>query len=339
MTQPYQNLNQFGQLPIKGQVDGMVNPTVFSVQFNPESATPILYPGDEVKLVDVAGSTIVVDKADASDIGFGFAIYSPKLGSFVPGDMLECAAGFSVIYVQSAAAIARGAQLEFVPTNGKVQTASGNPVCGFALEKVTAADVLFRMMIVNPYALSATITSGTINNVAIGGSTPAAAVFTDLTAQGIVDFTAATLKGAIPFIFEGATADAFETSFAVTDPTADQTVTLPDATGTFDLLHQTALVITPGATPSWTPGASRALSTLTPGEDETIAAVTTGAVKGKTYYIEVVTSGSTSRTITFGSNFKTTGTLATGVTTAKTFLLAFVFDGTNFVEVSRTTEM
>jgi hypothetical protein len=33
-------------------------------------------------------------------------------------------------------------------------------------------------------------------------------------------------------VFEGATADAHETTLAVTDPTADRTITLPDATGT-----------------------------------------------------------------------------------------------------------
>jgi hypothetical protein len=32
-----------------------------------------------------------------------------------------------------------------------------------------------------------------------------------------------------PLVFEGATADAFETTFAITDPTADRTITFPDA--------------------------------------------------------------------------------------------------------------
>ena len=36
-------------------------------------------------------------------------------------------------------------------------------------------------------------------------------------------------------IFEGATANAFETTISVTDPTADRTVTIPDATGTIIL--------------------------------------------------------------------------------------------------------
>ena len=33
-------------------------------------------------------------------------------------------------------------------------------------------------------------------------------------------------------VFEGATDDAFETTLAVADPTADRTITLPDETGT-----------------------------------------------------------------------------------------------------------
>ena len=33
-------------------------------------------------------------------------------------------------------------------------------------------------------------------------------------------------------VFEGATADAFETALLVVDPTADRSITLPDATGT-----------------------------------------------------------------------------------------------------------
>ncbi len=40
-----------------------------------------------------------------------------------------------------------------------------------------------------------------------------------------------TLSGATPLVLEGATADAFETSIAVTDPTAARTITLPDASG------------------------------------------------------------------------------------------------------------
>jgi len=40
-------------------------------------------------------------------------------------------------------------------------------------------------------------------------------------------------------IFEGATANTFETTISVTDPTADRTVTIPDATGTVALTNAT----------------------------------------------------------------------------------------------------
>lgn len=43
-----------------------------------------------------------------------------------------------------------------------------------------------------------------------------------------VDLSGATILGATPLIFEGSTDNAFETSFAITNPTADRTVTFPD---------------------------------------------------------------------------------------------------------------
>jgi hypothetical protein len=94
--------------------------------------------------------------------------------------------------------------------------------------------------------------------------------------------------------------------------------------------------LTASSTPSFAPFGTLTHYTLTPGEDETIAGVTTYARKGRTYRLIVVTSGTTSRTLTFGANFKSTGTLATGTTTAKTFVVTFTFDGTNFLECSRT---
>ncbi len=53
-------------------------------------------------------------------------------------------------------------------------------------------------------------------------------------ARGLVDITDTLLVWATSsgLVFEGATDDAYETTLALTDPTADQTVTLPNATGT-----------------------------------------------------------------------------------------------------------
>ncbi len=66
-----------------------------------------------------------------------------------------------------------------------------------------------------------TLTSPVINGGVFSGS------FT-----GTMDITATVLTSANPFVFEGASDDAHETTWAFTDPTADRTITFPDATDT-----------------------------------------------------------------------------------------------------------
>ena len=66
-----------------------------------------------------------------------------------------------------------------------------------------------------------TLTSPTINGGTFSGS------FT-----GTQDLTGLVMSGASPLVFEGATDDAYETTLAFTDPTADRTITIPNATDT-----------------------------------------------------------------------------------------------------------
>lgn len=137
--------------------------------------------------------------------------------------------------------------------------------------------------------------------------------------------------------FQGGKYDNFLTKLAITNPTAIRTATLPDGSGTVSL-HSKA-VLTPASTVSFAPASSVSCYTLTPAEAETINAVTTGAIAGRTYTLVITTSGTSSYTLTFSTNFKVTGTLATGTSSAKVFVITFIFDGTNFNEVSRTTAM
>jgi len=58
---------------------------------------------------------------------------------------------------------------------------------------------------------------------------------------------------------------------------------------------------------------------------------------GSTAYVVIITSGATSRTVTFGTGFKSSGTLATGTDPDRRFVFEFISDGTNLVEVSRTS--
>lgn len=56
-------------------------------------------------------------------------------------------------------------------------------------------------------------------------------------------------------------------------------------------------------------------------------------------HVIVLTSGTSSFTCTFGTGFKPTGTLATGTTSARVFVIGFISDGTNLYETGRTAAM
>jgi len=63
---------------------------------------------------------------------------------------------------------------------------------------------------------------------------------------------------------------------------------------------------------------------------------TTVPPAGTQAMVIIVTSGTTSRTVTFGTGFAATGTLATGTAANRRFVVSFVSDGTQLLESSRT---
>jgi len=81
--------------------------------------------------------------------------------------------------------------------------------------------------------------------------------------------------------------------------------------------------------------ATNKVSSVTISADTTLT--TTVPPAGATACVIIVTSGSTSRTVTFGTGFASTGTLATGATASRRFVVSFVSDGTRLLETSRTT--
>lgn len=106
----------------------------------------------------------------------------------------------------------------------------------------------------------------------------------------------------------------------------------------FDIFDLTAVAPTLLTTGTMNVEMTSKVVTITPTGDCTFNA--RGGFPGNTLCFYITTTGTTSRTLTFGTNFKTTGTLATGTVTAKTFLVTFrCLDGITWAEASRTTAM
>jgi hypothetical protein len=97
--------------------------------------------------------------------------------------------------------------------------------------------------------------------------------------------------------------------------------TTPATTGTQTLLMGTMSVFTITPTGACTFNAS-------------------GGIAGQRVSLIVTTSGTSAYVLTFGTNFKTAGTLSTGTTTAKVFQMSFTCkDGTLWVEEGRTAAL
>lgn len=79
------------------------------------------------------------------------------------------------------------------------------------------------------------------------------------------------------------------------------------------------------------------LITITPTGNTTLNA--SGGIAGQRVTFVVTTSGVSSFTITFGTNFKSVGTLATGTTNNRTFTVSFVYNGSLWIETGRTAAM
>jgi hypothetical protein len=149
----YQNQNQFGQTPVLGQVDLIAGPNnVISVKIDPAStATQAqLSAGSPMKIVDVAGSEIIVDSAAITDRAIGVILYNPRKQLYAAGDTVEIGCRGTVVYLETSAAIARGAAVQAATATGLVATrTSTNSRLGYALDKPAVANVLTRVEI-NP---------------------------------------------------------------------------------------------------------------------------------------------------------------------------------------------
>lgn len=146
----YQNPNQFSQTPILGMPDLRQQPNSFFVTLNPESVFTDFQVGTVLKLIAGAGPQIIVDAAAATDVPYGIIPYNLKKNTFAPGDTVQMFADGSVLYVQTSAAVDRGAKLQFLNTGGSptvATRASSNTVLGIALDQAEDADAIIRVQV------------------------------------------------------------------------------------------------------------------------------------------------------------------------------------------------
>ena len=158
-------------------------------------------------------------------------------------------------------------------------------------------------------ANSAWVTVGTLASANLGLLTSSDATSTFLAKTGGTITGALEIGTAGSLVFEGATADGNETTLAVTDPTADRTITLPDATGTVPLL---SLAQSFTAAQRGSISALTSASTVTPdfavannfsitlGHTVTLANPT-NLTAGQSGVIFITQDASTARTVSFGS--------------------------------------
>ena len=146
--------------------------------------------------------------------------------------------------------------------------------------------------------------------------------------------------------FEGATADDFETTLAVTDPTADNTITLPDETGNVIIDSKAqeftktqnfnATTLTDAATIAWD-ASSNQVTSVELGGNRTFGAPT-NLIDGGVYVLMVKQDVTGTRTATWNAVFKWTNgltpTLSTGGSAKDIF--TFLSDGTNLYEIGRS---
>ena len=125
---------------------------------------------------------------------------------------------------------------------GKVSVASGE-----GLTYNSSTGVLGTSGIPNSQLANDDVTVGS-TAIALGASATTIAGLTSLSSttlvSGVADAANAISIASGNILFEGSTANDFETTLTVTDPTADRTITFPDATGTVALTSDISYPVT-----------------------------------------------------------------------------------------------
>jgi hypothetical protein len=130
------------------------------------------------------------------------------------------------------------------PTTGDIHTVSGKQ-WQWDSEKWTAYGVSLSPGVLKVDSGNSRVGINQTSPTVALDVTGSARITGDLTVSGTtVTVDAATILAKDRIVFEGATADSYETTLLVTDPTADRTLTLPNSTGTLALTGAAVTAVT-----------------------------------------------------------------------------------------------
>jgi hypothetical protein len=184
------------------------------------------------------------------------------------------------------------------------------------------ADTTSGLLKIRNASNNAWVDVGTLASTNLGLLTSATANSTFLALSGGTVTGPLEIGTSGSLVFEGSSADANETTLAVTNPTSDRTITLPDATGTVPLLSLTqsftaaqrgsisALTSAATVTPDF---AAANNFSLTLGHNATLANPT-NLTAGQSGVIFITQDASTAYTLAFGSYWDFSGGTAPSVT-------------------------
>ena len=136
-------------------------------------------------------------------------------------------------------------------------------------------------------------------------------------------------------IFEGSTADAFETTLTVTDPTADRFISLPNVDGTIITTGNLSSITTVGTVTAGSFPVANLTGTTLPSAVVTSSLTTVGTITSGTWNGSVINGqyggtgvANTGKTITLGGNLTTSGAFATTLTATATTSVTLPVSGT-----------
>ena len=191
-------------------------------------------------LTDIGAAIAATDEMIISDAGTIKRTDVSRLGTFLAGDGIAVSSGVLAVGVDDSSIEINSDALR-VKASGITNAMLAGSI---AISKLAANDVTIAADSGVSHAIDLgetltvsgtsneietsisnnTLTIGLPDNVTIGGNLTVSGTTT--TVQNVA------IGAADSIIFEGATADDFETTLTVTDPTADRTITLPNVTGT-----------------------------------------------------------------------------------------------------------